>query len=139
MQNVITSAFETVTTVEHGVEVLDVFMHLSSREVSLQPRCTPSFTITLGSYDFDLKRKVVSNPRLKTVKRPQFRDGCKNGVSQMTNSILYCISPHVFSKSQNHLQNTERYYRAKLLLTSASSVATCVLHQLSYPELTAAG
>ena len=33
MQNVITSAFETVTCVEHGVEVLDVFMHLSSREV----------------------------------------------------------------------------------------------------------
>ena len=32
MQNVITSAFETVTTVEQGVEVLDVFMHLASRE-----------------------------------------------------------------------------------------------------------
>ncbi|KAI0228083.1 Dynein heavy chain 2, axonemal [Lamellibrachia satsuma] len=32
MQNAITSAFETVTTVEQGVEVLDVFMHLSSRE-----------------------------------------------------------------------------------------------------------
>ena len=32
MQNVISSAFETVTTVEQGVEVLDVFMHLSSRE-----------------------------------------------------------------------------------------------------------
>ena len=35
MQNVITSAFETVTTVEQGVEVLDVFMHLSTREVTL--------------------------------------------------------------------------------------------------------
>jgi len=34
MQNLIVSAFETVTTVEQGVEVLDVFMHLSSREVS---------------------------------------------------------------------------------------------------------
>lgn len=33
MQNVITSAFETVTTVEQGVQVLDVFMHLSTREV----------------------------------------------------------------------------------------------------------
>ena len=33
MQNLIASAFETVTTVEQGVEVLDVFMHLSSREV----------------------------------------------------------------------------------------------------------
>ncbi|XP_064639639.1 dynein axonemal heavy chain 2-like isoform X2 [Lineus longissimus] len=32
MQNVITSAFETVTTVEQGIELLDVFMHLSSRE-----------------------------------------------------------------------------------------------------------
>ena len=34
IQNVVTSAFETVTTVEQGVEVLDVFMHLSSREVT---------------------------------------------------------------------------------------------------------
>jgi len=34
MQNLIVSAFETVTTVEQGVEVLDVFMHLSSREVN---------------------------------------------------------------------------------------------------------
>ena len=33
MQNVISSAFETVTTVEGGVELLDIFMHLSSREV----------------------------------------------------------------------------------------------------------
>ncbi|KAJ8310645.1 hypothetical protein KUTeg_012510 [Tegillarca granosa] len=32
MQNTITSAFETVTTVEGGVELLDIFMHLSSRE-----------------------------------------------------------------------------------------------------------
>ncbi|XP_053403796.1 dynein axonemal heavy chain 2-like isoform X5 [Mercenaria mercenaria] len=32
MQNVITSAFETVTTVEGGVELLDIFMHLSGRE-----------------------------------------------------------------------------------------------------------
>nr|KAG5688710.1 hypothetical protein BaRGS_029536 [Batillaria attramentaria] len=32
MQNVISSAFDTVTTVEQGVELLDVFMHLSSRE-----------------------------------------------------------------------------------------------------------
>ena len=36
MQNVITSAFETVTTVEGGVELLDIFMHLSGREVSVQ-------------------------------------------------------------------------------------------------------
>ncbi|EDV25795.1 uncharacterized protein TRIADDRAFT_23475 [Trichoplax adhaerens] len=32
MQNVITSAFETITTVEEGVELLDFFRHLSSRE-----------------------------------------------------------------------------------------------------------
>lgn len=36
MQNVIESAFDTVRTVEQGVEVLDVFMHLYSREVMLQ-------------------------------------------------------------------------------------------------------
>jgi len=35
MQNLIVSAFETVSTVEQGVEVLDIFMHLSSREVKL--------------------------------------------------------------------------------------------------------
>ena len=35
MQNLIVTAFETVTTVEQGVEILDVFMHLSSREVTL--------------------------------------------------------------------------------------------------------
>ena len=35
MQNTISSAFETITTVEGGIEVLDVFMDLSSREVPL--------------------------------------------------------------------------------------------------------
>ena len=33
MQNVITTAFETAKTVEQGVELLDAFQHLSSREV----------------------------------------------------------------------------------------------------------
>ena len=46
MQNVITSAFDTVTTVEQGVEVLDVFMHLDSREV----RITDTRTPTLGLF-----------------------------------------------------------------------------------------
>ncbi|PVD19154.1 hypothetical protein C0Q70_21718 [Pomacea canaliculata] len=32
MQNLISSAFDTVTTVEQGVELLDIFMHLSLRE-----------------------------------------------------------------------------------------------------------
>lgn len=32
MKNAINTAFETVTTVEQGVEILDVFCHLSSRE-----------------------------------------------------------------------------------------------------------
>ena len=57
MQNLIVSAFETVTTVDQGVEVLDIFMHLSSREVVhfsalpasdvsqvLKFSCTPSFS-----------------------------------------------------------------------------------------------
>lgn len=35
MQNVITSAFDTVTTVDGGVELLDIFMHLASREVGV--------------------------------------------------------------------------------------------------------
>lgn len=35
MQNVITTAFETVTTVPQGVELLDAFQHLSAREVYL--------------------------------------------------------------------------------------------------------
>ena len=39
MQNVISSAFETVTTVELGVQVLDVFQHLSSREVNYSLCC----------------------------------------------------------------------------------------------------
>ena len=33
VQNLICSAFETVTTVQEGVEILDIFQHLSSREV----------------------------------------------------------------------------------------------------------
>ena len=32
--NVINAAFDTVTYVEQGVEILDAFMHLSAREVS---------------------------------------------------------------------------------------------------------
>ena len=34
-QNVINTAFETVTTVEGGIEVLDVMMRLATREVCL--------------------------------------------------------------------------------------------------------
>ena len=33
VQNLISSAFETITTVQEGVEILDIFQHLSSREV----------------------------------------------------------------------------------------------------------
>ena len=33
VQNLISSAFETITSVQKGVEVLDIFQHLSSREV----------------------------------------------------------------------------------------------------------
>ena len=35
MQNVINSAFETVVSIEEGVEVLESFIHLKSREVSV--------------------------------------------------------------------------------------------------------
>ena len=35
MQNTISSAFEAVRTVEQGVDLLDIFRHLSSREVNL--------------------------------------------------------------------------------------------------------
>jgi len=34
MINTISSAFETISTVEQGVELLDIFMHLQVREVS---------------------------------------------------------------------------------------------------------
>ena len=34
VQNVINSAFTTVTTVQEGVELIEVFFHLTSREVS---------------------------------------------------------------------------------------------------------
>lgn len=33
VQNLIASAFETVTTSQEGAEILDIFQHLSSREV----------------------------------------------------------------------------------------------------------
>ena len=33
VQNLMSSAFETITTVQEGVEILDIFKHLSSREV----------------------------------------------------------------------------------------------------------
>lgn len=33
VQNLISSAFDTITTVQEGVEILDIFQHLSSREV----------------------------------------------------------------------------------------------------------
>ena len=33
VQNLISSAFDTITTIQEGVEILDIFQHLSSREV----------------------------------------------------------------------------------------------------------
>ena len=33
VQNLISSAFDIITTVQEGVEILDIFQHLSSREV----------------------------------------------------------------------------------------------------------
>jgi len=34
LQNLVGTAFDTVVTVEQGVEVLDIFMHFAAREVS---------------------------------------------------------------------------------------------------------
>lgn len=36
VQNVISSAFESISRVEEGVDILDVFHHLSAREVLLR-------------------------------------------------------------------------------------------------------
>ena len=47
MTNVITFAFDAVKTVEQGVEVLDVFTHLNSREVSSIDRWRVSFMLRL--------------------------------------------------------------------------------------------
>ena len=35
VQNLVSSAFDTITSVREGVEILDIFQHLSSREVSI--------------------------------------------------------------------------------------------------------
>ena len=42
VQNVISSAFESLSRVEEGVEILDVFHHFSAREVSNIHLCTIS-------------------------------------------------------------------------------------------------
>lgn len=42
MQNAINTAFETVTNVQQGVEILDVFAHLQTREVSV-PKCCVTY------------------------------------------------------------------------------------------------
>lgn len=49
MQNVINSAFETVTTVEGGIEVLDVMMRLATREVCLSS-CSLTVPVMLFIY-----------------------------------------------------------------------------------------
>ena len=64
MQNLIVSAFETVTTVEQGVEVLDIFMHLSSREVRLSHLplflsvCLLTFSYCNFQLNFDKCRRI---------------------------------------------------------------------------------
>lgn len=49
MQNLISSAFETVNSVEEGVQLLDVFQHLSAREVFLLHTQIP---LAFNSHDF---------------------------------------------------------------------------------------
>ena len=60
MQNVITSAFETVTTVEGGVELLDIFMHLSSREVGLEIPLPPFYSLWKLSVVLEIQIKLPS-------------------------------------------------------------------------------
>lgn len=55
MINTISSAFETISTVEQGVELLDIFMHLQVREVNYTrcrgcPTCEHNRTHALLSY-----------------------------------------------------------------------------------------
>jgi hypothetical protein len=56
--NVLNSTFETVTYVEQGVEILDAFMHLSSREVIINFKIYFIFSILLNFY---MKKKIIDN------------------------------------------------------------------------------
>ncbi|ESP04959.1 hypothetical protein LOTGIDRAFT_184938 [Lottia gigantea] len=66
MQNVISSAFDTVTTVESGVELLDIFMHLKSREAirrTIDKKTVDVFSMfndELNAVKKELTQKAVS-------------------------------------------------------------------------------
>ena len=47
MINTISSAFETISTVEQGVELLDIFMHLQVREVRVSGTVFHSSSIVI--------------------------------------------------------------------------------------------
>ncbi|KAH3719133.1 hypothetical protein DPMN_061964 [Dreissena polymorpha] len=64
MQSVITSAFETITTPEDGVELLDIFIHLSGREAI---KCTIDKK-TVGVYSmFNEERNTVKELTQKSI------------------------------------------------------------------------
>ncbi|XP_077988088.1 dynein axonemal heavy chain 2-like [Glandiceps talaboti] len=67
MQNVITSAFETVTTVEQAIEILDVFMHLSSREAirrTIDKKTVEVYTLFNEELNLVKKELTRKNPDL---------------------------------------------------------------------------
>ena len=55
MINTISSAFETISTVEQGVELLDIFMHLQVREVSIVLYCIVLYCIAHISTSYSMK------------------------------------------------------------------------------------
>lgn len=63
MTNVISSAFDTVTTVEQGVELLDIFMHLSTREVRLHLVENQIKQISVG---YGMKHVFIPRPSEKS-------------------------------------------------------------------------
>lgn len=73
-QNLISSAFETVRDVEHGVEIQDIFHHLSEREVGGQhPQLVPGAwqAPSVPGRDYaDLGSGVLPSPA------PQFGSSC---------------------------------------------------------------
>lgn len=59
MQNLISSAFETVNSVEEGVQLLDVFQHLSAREVFL---LQTQIHLAFNSHVFSLSVNLLTPP-----------------------------------------------------------------------------
>lgn len=72
--NVINAAFETVTYVEQGVEILDVFMHLSARE-AIRRTIDKKTVETYGLFENDLntvKREITSRAIVLDRMHPEY-------------------------------------------------------------------